>query len=112
MISTMTFADENIIQEKLPIIVAADPDLLPFDKLTNGDLVCVMNKLCNIDQTVSAVRSELLDGMEAGFGRISSRDSGTAVPNLSSVQFQPRQRHPVGSGINLPVGGTQPSPAI
>jgi len=60
MISTMTSANENSIQEKLPIFLSADPDLLPSVKLTNGDLVCVMNKLCNIDQTLSAVRSELL----------------------------------------------------
>jgi len=112
MISTMTFADENNIREKLPIFVAADPDLLPSVKLTDGDLVCVMNKLCNIDQTLSAVRSELLDGMAAGFGRMSSRASGTAIPSVHSLQFQPRQRHPVGSGTNLSLRGTQPSPAL
>jgi len=71
-----------------------------------------MNKLCQIDHTLKAVRSELLDGMEAGFGMMSIRSSGTAIPNLSSVQFEPRQHHPVGSGTNLPSGSTQPSPAI
>jgi len=58
------------------------------------------------------VQSELLEGMEAGFGRMSSRASGTAIPNLTSVQFEPRQRHPVGSGTNLFSGGTQTSPAM
>jgi len=43
MLSTVTFIDENNVRPKLPTFVAADPDLLPSVKLTDGDLLCILN---------------------------------------------------------------------
>jgi len=36
MLSTVTYIDENNVRSKLPTFVAADPDLLPSVKLTDG----------------------------------------------------------------------------
>jgi len=40
--------DENKLINKLPTFVAADPDLLPSAKLTEGGMQCVLHKLSNI----------------------------------------------------------------
>jgi len=48
IISMIIAVDENKLMNKLPTFVAADPDLLPSAKLTEGDMQCVLHKLSNI----------------------------------------------------------------
>jgi len=122
MLSTVTIIDENNVRSKLPTFVPADPDLLPSVKLTDGDLLssvtltdgdllCILNKLANIHLTLNSVKSELLGGIVAGFGKMSDR-LNTAVQPSFSLSGPQRQNQSCPGGTNLPSGGAAPNPMV
>jgi hypothetical protein len=109
ILSIVVFIDENNVHSKLPIYVASDPDLLPSIKLTDGDLICVMNKLSNIDQTLNTVKTEVLKSLEAGFNK-SSRPNRIAVLNTSASPHQ--QQNQSNEAIPGPAGASAQIPAV
>jgi len=50
LVALVTFVDENKVSDKLPIFVAANPDLIPSPRLLEGDLLVLINKLTNIEE--------------------------------------------------------------
>jgi len=84
----VTFIDENNVRSKLPTFVAAGPNLLPSVKLTDEDLLCILNKLANIDLTLNSVISELLGGIVEGFGKMSDRLNTAVQPSFSLPGLQ------------------------
>lgn len=59
VILLMTFVDEKNVADRLPIYVAADPDLIPSGRLTDGDFQVLISKLDKIDANCTSMRSEL-----------------------------------------------------
>jgi len=59
LIALTSFLDDNKACDKLPIFVAADPDLLPSPRLLEGDLLVFMNKLNLINERCSKMQKQL-----------------------------------------------------
>jgi len=53
------FVDEINVMERLPIYVAADPDLVPSMRLMEGDLLVLINKLDKIDERCRSLQADL-----------------------------------------------------
>ena len=91
LLSSLTFIDENNLKSKLPTFVAADPDMLPSIKLTDGDLVCVMNSLSNIDQSLNNVKSDMIGEMSAEFAKMCALMNDTIEMKIASALCQQRK---------------------
>ena len=111
ILSTIMFIDERNVRSKLPVFVAADPDMLPSVKLTDGDLACVINKLSNIDTTLNTVKSEILAGMVSGFARASEHANDASVRNNQPAFFHRRHLQDV-SATSQPTGPALQHPAV
>ena len=59
IILLMTFTDEKSVMDRLPIYVAADPDLIPSSRLTDSDFQVLINKLDKIEANCTSMRLEL-----------------------------------------------------
>ena len=51
----INYIDQNMLSAKMPIFVAADPNMLPSMKLVDGDLQCVLMKLRSITDKVESM---------------------------------------------------------
>ena len=62
------FVDENHLAARLPIYVAANPDLIPSAKLTEGDLQCLLLKLNTLTDKVDALGDSVFTSDKSHLG--------------------------------------------
>ena len=86
--NVLHFIDDNKLFDKLPSFVAADPDLLPLIKLTDGDLMCVMNKICDNDTKIKQMKSEVINTMLS-----SINSTNSLVTSLTTELRHIRQKY-------------------
>lgn len=58
LMSTITFLDDSKLIDRLPIFVAADPNLIPSPRLLEGDMMAVLMKLGMIEQKCASLQAE------------------------------------------------------
>jgi hypothetical protein len=80
--NVLQFLDERKHLDKLPLFVAADPDLLPSTKLTEGDLLGLMNKFRITEAKLDEMRNDILTTMMA---EIRSAFSSIVTPLRAEV---------------------------
>jgi hypothetical protein len=59
LVATLTYLDENKLLDRLPIFVAADPDLVPSPRLLEGDMVAILAKMEKIETKCTRMQTEL-----------------------------------------------------
>jgi len=91
LILLVTFADEINVMERLPIYVAADPDLVPSMRLMEGDLLVLINKLDKIDERCRSLQTDLEITRSLTQMRLSGATSakqGSNIKHSANVHFQ------------------------
>ncbi len=97
IVSMYTFIDENLLTARLPIYVAADPDLMPSAKLTEGDLQCLLLKLNSLTEKVDTLGETVFTSDKAITGLAAAFAAG---PMISTTRQQSNNNVPVQSSVN------------
>jgi len=74
IIGMFIVVDENKRLSSLPTFVAADPDLLPSTKLTEGDMQCVLQKISGLSEQIYQMDTNLHESCH-----ITSASIGNAI---------------------------------
>jgi len=92
-IVTMTvFIDVNALGGQMPHFVAADPDKLPSQSLSTGDLQCVLNKFHTLTDQIQSIQDAVTESslslsskMVTVLNKVSNNRLSNSVPGTQST---------------------------
>ena len=64
IISVFTFLDESLMLDKLPTFVAVNVDNIPSNRIEEGDIRCILNKLEGMDKKLDTFPCQLADSFD------------------------------------------------
>ena len=63
IVNVLEYLDENLLLDKLPCFVALNVDNLPSNRIEEGDLRCILNKIALVDQKIDLINKPVSIGL-------------------------------------------------
>jgi hypothetical protein len=97
IVNMLDYVDRNQLGNRLPKYVAADPDMLPSAKLTEGDLQCLLLRIHDMSNKIDELRESTNDTNRSVADIVAGAVAATAAANAaaasSSSVRQPQASH-------------------